>query len=405
MNMPEMIRRLTELTASAANDRTKEEYSRALEEYERETARLEREYEQAMTDYPRLVAAAKAKHEEAMKNFKRRKAEATGEDWIYFGNPKNEPKLHLPSSPVKPKFPPKPQPPVQKSAVKPSLPASVEPRAILSQYDLSTVERSAYEYYQAVRSVADKMLDVCDDIIRYEATHPEDCPTFDLSTSNLDSNRQNLITRIFDRSVDGARLRLLEIKNDAVSCSARIDEASTIRHLTAIENEPRANFFIVVEKCARIVNEALSLERNRKFIANIVEQCVQWSEEYARFTGSMYRQDDRWHRYSIEQRLKVERMLLPLIEHGFENGAVPTDEQRRTVERGLELLRAYRDELHDVYVKLEGVNRYWDVTVSEAQEKLPGLKDRCWNRIQDTLLGSSKREQMFLLNWIGGLLD
>lgn len=293
------------------------------------------------------------------------------------------------------------------------LPAPVELGAILSQYDLKKVERSTFDYFQAVRSVADKMLDALDNILIYEAAYPEDFPIFESSSNDLyyDSiaERQKIITplfeQLFNRSVDGARRRLLALKNDAVSSAARFEEAATIGKLTALENEPRVDFNLVVEKCVRMVNDALLFERHRKFIVCVVEEYSQWSRTYGRFERSMHRTDDVWHDSFLKWRLEVERMLLPLLEHGFENGAMLTDETMRTVERGLTILKAYRDELQSVYDELEGVKMPYYKKVNAAQGKLSAINERCWQRLEDALIGSDRREQMFLVRWMGELIE
>ena len=401
MSTNDLMKQILDAEKKMQAARSQAEYARALAEYEC----AQSNYNLEMNDYEAKVEFAKAEHKKAMEQYKRECDYA----FANFGEPPTPPQLVLPPRPVKRDIV-KPQPPVVLKDYQ--LPDPVDSHAILSQYDLKKVEHSAFDYFQAVRSVADKMLYVLDDIFLYEVTHPEDCPTF---TSSLSSTydaiakRQEIITQLFEqlfnRSADTARLRLLTLKNGAVSSSARIENASTIEELTALEKKPRVDFNLIVEQCVRRVNDALLFERHRRFIMRVAGECSQWSRAYENFRGNMYRTDDIWHGGCLNWRHKVERMLLPLLEYVFENGLALTDETIRTFERGLAILKVYRGELINVYNELEYVNMHWDNKLIKAQEKLPAIKERCWRQLEDALIGADRREKMFLVRWMGELIE
>lgn len=321
---------------------------------------------------------------------------------------------------------------------------SIEPSALLSEYDAAAVDRSPIKYADAVSSVIDKLINYLDE---FKSAHAETVGAFSKLTLKLDagyvnnprltegenlmlSKRQQALARRLELGINDVESQLVSIKTQAEEISARIDRinrgSNSIVELAKLESAPRASFEFLVENAVRLVDGVREriefFTKHRAFVKHVLELWSDWSEDYKAFKTSKREEflaacraeriDDEiyeeWYDAWQARRFAIEQRVLPLLEFGLKG------DMTAEIERALSILETLKFDVDDFYLlKRAGIRqKFLFAADGERREKLETarelarLKEKFQKELQ-TLIAERERteERMFLARWSEPLQD
>ena len=324
------------------------------------------------------------------------------------------------------------------------LTANFDHRPLLAKYNVDVVNRSPIQYYQAVQSVGNALLDVLNE---YESAQSEtisdfsklalrlnakytDSPHLTADENKLLADRQQFLAQHLELGVDDVKHQILSIKSQADDLSARIDRinhgSNSIVELAVLYVEPRVDFAFLVENAAHIVRAAQQrvdfFTQHRTFVTSVVAKWAAWTDNYKAFATNMHeelaslcRDDgiepdtyDAWFNDWRSKRFTLEQRFLPLVEFALKGNLLSSDGEESAAERMLTILQTYRDDVDGFYLH-ERKNIYQKFAFQaggELQEKfeteseLYKLTEKFQRAVQEIIFGCERTEErMFLLRW------
>ena len=330
------------------------------------------------------------------------------------------------------------------------LTATFDHRPLLAKYNVDAVNRSPIQYYEAVQSVSNTLLDVLNE---YESAQADtisdftqlalrlnvkytDSPHLTLDENKLLADRQQFLAQRLELGIDDVKDQILAIKAQADELSARIDRINhgrnSISELAALDSEPRVKFELLVENAAHIVRAAQQrvdfFIRHRAFVTSVVNKWAGWTDNYRAFKTNMHeelaalcRDDsvdaevcDAWFDDWRSKRFTIEQRFLPLIEFALKGNLLSDGDEQSAAEQVLTILQTYRDDVDGFYLH-ERKNIYQKFAFQaggELQEKfeteseLYKLTEKLQRGVQDIIFGRERvEERMFLLRWAEPLLN
>ncbi|MEH7334853.1 hypothetical protein V7161_19620 [Neobacillus drentensis] len=331
------------------------------------------------------------------------------------------------------------------------LSSSFDYQSILLKYEWKAIEGSIIKYYESVKSVMDEFMEkleyyeeVKEDIIRdfhvigLKLTKKyEHNPNLTEEENHLLKARQSFFKKNFELGMNHVNAKLLSMKSQAEKMEKRIeiinDGDNALQQLSKIENEERASFSFIVENAAKIIKDALVkiefFEANRPFVISAVFLWEKWTEDYQIFKTTLKDQlkhkaeDDgiesevyrAWYEDWQKKRMKIEERFLPLIQRGLKDSLLEfTDDGTTVIERVLQLLKEYKDEINKFYLE-ERKSIYIENALNiggDLQEKLVTesklykLTAHFQRELQTIIFKIEKSEdRLFLLRWAVVLID
>ncbi len=324
------------------------------------------------------------------------------------------------------------------------LTANFDHRPLLAKYNVDAVNRSPIQYYQAVQSVGNALLDVLNE---YESAQSEtisdfsklalrlnakyvDSPHLTDDENRLLADRQQFLAQHLELGVDDVKHQILSIKSQADDLSARIDRinhgSNSIVELAALYVEPRVDFAFLVENAAHIVRAAQQrvdfFTRHRAFVTNVVAKWAAWTDNYKAFATNMHeelaslcRDDgvepdtyDAWFDDWRSKRFTLEQRFLPLVEFALKGNLLSSGDEESAAERMLTILQTYRDDVDGFYLH-ERKNIYQKFAFQaggdlqekfETESELYKLTEKFQRAVQEIIFGCERTEErMFLLRW------
>lgn len=331
--------------------------------------------------------------------------------------------------------------------------------APLMKYDIDAIDGSIIKYHEAVQNWITELMDklsyfeeVKGSVIRdfnimslKLSRKYEDNPNLTESENSLFKNRQHYFKKHFELGMNNVKNRLLSIKRQANDIEDRIEEINAgenaIKEFAILEKDNRAGFKFIAENTATIIKRALQkieyFERNRPFATNIIKLEDNWTEEYKIFKTSK-REDFKnsceedsiekelwlaWYEDWSNKRYIIESCFLPLVEKGLKdviviNRSHAVDLQKdlasNPVEKLLELLRTYKDELDRFYIE-ERKNIYQKFAFQsggdlqdkfEVESQLYKITCSFQKDLQEVIFSLENAEdRIFLLKWADSLID
>ena len=337
---------------------------------------------------------------------------------------------------------------LQKKEVR--LTATFNYKPLLARYDIQAVDSSVIQYYEAVRSVTDTMLDI---VQEYETAQSETIGAFSHLALQLDAkytdnphlteeensllcHRQHFLADGLELGMDDVKEQILSMGEQADALAARLVTIShgkdAMRELAELEAEPRVSFAFLVENLARIVREAQQkvdfFTLHRSFVHNMVKAWAEWSEDYKAFKTNMREEltalcrDDSieeevysgWYEEWRKKRFIVEQRFLPLAEFALKGNLLSDDDTPAPAEHAVRILQNYKDALDNFYLH-ERKNIYQKFAFQaggdlqekfETESELYKLTEGLQRNLSEIIFSREKTEErIFLLRWSEPLLN
>ncbi len=336
---------------------------------------------------------------------------------------------------------------LQKKEVR--LTADFSYKPLLAKYDVKAVDQSVIQYYEAVLSVTDTILEMLQE---YETAQSETIRDFSKIALQLETRytesphlteaenehlaeRQQFLAVHLELGMDAVKAQILNIQSQAEALAKRLREVTcrenSICELAAMEAEPRASFAFLVENMARIVKEAQQkvdfFALHRSFVTNLVNAWDEWSEDYRSFKTNKREElvavcrDNAveeevygaWYEDWENKRFLIEQRFLPLAEFALK-GNLLSDEEITPAECVWKILKNYKNEIDDFYLG-ERKNIYQKFAFQsggdlqdkfETENELYKLTERLQRNLSEIIFSRKKTEErMFLLRWSEPLLN
>lgn len=323
--------------------------------------------------------------------------------------------------------------------------------ALLSRYDIPSIDVSIIKYYQAIQQWCMELMDKLDYYEKEKEAVIRDFNVIGLKLSRKYENNTNLTekerTLLLDRQkyfkknfslgMNSIRSKILAIKKQADDLEYRIDEIDNgedaIRELAILEQEQRASFSFIAENTAKIIKNALLkiefFEAHHDFVKNAIDIWEKWTESYRVFKTT-YREDMKgscgedgieeevwsvWYHDWQQLRYAVEEKVQPMIERGLK-GEMPAIEERKASvpEQILSELEIYRDNIDSFYrEERKGIyQKFVFQSGGELQDKFEAESSlykyvaQFQSALQDIIFNCKNAEdRVFILNWADSLLD
>lgn len=337
---------------------------------------------------------------------------------------------------------------LQKNEVR--LTANFNYKPLLAKYDLKSVESSVIQYYGAVLSVTDEIMDILQE---YENEQNETISEFSnialklgakytnsshLSDeeNNVLKERQKIISERLELNIDDAKRQILLFKKQAEDLA---DEVNQITHdensitlLAELEQKPRMSFPFLVENLARVVKGTQQkvdfFTLHRDFVTNIVNLLVEWNDNYKSFKTNKHEElinvcrdngiDEEvfkaWYEDWQKKRFAVEQRFLPLVNFALNGNLLSEDDSPAPAERVLEILKGYKEQVDNFYLN-ERKNIYQKFAFQaggdlqekfETESELYKLTEKLQSNLSEVIFSREKTEErLFLLDWTKPLLN
>ena len=322
-------------------------------------------------------------------------------------------------------------------------------KPLLAKYDVKAVDQSVIQYYEAVLSVTDTILEMLQEYetaqsetirdfskiaLQLEARYTESPHLTEAENEHL-AERQQFLAVHLELGMDAVKAQILNIQSQAEALAKRLREVTcrenSICELAAMEAEPRASFAFLVENMARIVKEAQQkvdfFALHRSFVTNLVNAWDEWSEDYRSFKTNKREElvavcrDNAveeevygaWYEDWENKRFLIEQRFLPLAEFALK-GNLLSDEEITPAECVWKILKNYKNEIDDFYLG-ERKNIYQKFAFQaggdlqdkfETENELYKLTERLQRSLSEIIFSRKKTEErMFLLRWSEPLLN
>lgn len=337
---------------------------------------------------------------------------------------------------------------LQKNEVR--LTANFDYKPLLAKYDVKAVESSVIQYYGAVLSVTDEIMDILQE---YETEQSATISEFSKNAlklgakytnsshlsdaeNNVLKERQKIISERLELNIDDAKRQILLFKKQAEDL---VEEVNQITHgensitlLAELEQKPRMSFPFLVENLARIVKGTQQkvdfFTLHRDFVTDIVNLLVEWNDNYKSFKTGKHEElinvcrdngiDEEvykaWYEDWQKKRFALEQRFLPLVNFALNGNLLSEDDSPAPAERVLEILKGYKEEVDNFYLN-ERKNIYQKFAFQaggdlqekfETESELYKLTEKLQSNLSEVIFSREKTEErLFLLDWTKPLLD
>ena len=322
---------------------------------------------------------------------------------------------------------------------------------LLSKYNMEEIGSSMIQYYEAVQSWINALLQKLNDYETQKEKVILDFNAISLKLSKKYENNSNLTEQENDLlqqrqeffrknlslGMHSVKSKLLAVKKQADDLENRIDEINegqnSIKELALLEKEERINFSFLAENTAKIIKNALLkiefFEQQHQFVLHAIEIWESWTEDYKVFKTT-YKEDlknsckeddveeeiwTKWYEDWTKLRFAIEQKIQPIIERGLKSIIPVSSSHDKTVaERLIAVLENYKNNIDKFYLEArKGIyQKYVFQSGGELQEKfetegiLYGFTATLQTELQNILFDCKNAEdRIFILNWANSLLD
>lgn len=325
------------------------------------------------------------------------------------------------------------------------LTANFDYRPLLSGYDIPSINNSVIQYYQAVYSITEKMLDI---LQKYEDGQHETMEAFakiglQLSSRYTDNphltdrenqllaDQQRVLASRLELGMDTAKSQILAIRQQAQTLEQRLNEISlgsdAMYELVKMEQEPRASFTFLVENMARIMKavqqKVAFFAQHRDFVTNLIDIYNARMNNYKVFKTSMRdefvllcQQDgieadvyEQWYAKWQKNYFASSQRFLPLAEFALQGHLLENLPNNHTVaEQILYILGEYESNVNNFYLnERKGIyQQYAFQAGGDLQDKIAveialyQISEKFQQQMMKMIFSRQKAEErMFLLKW------
>ncbi|MGN0950021.1 MAG: hypothetical protein ACI4OH_04685 [Mitsuokella sp.] len=325
------------------------------------------------------------------------------------------------------------------------LTANFDYRSLLSGYDISAINSSVIQYYQAVFSITEKMLGI---LQKYEneqhatmeafaqiglqlSSRYTDHPHLTEQENQLLADQQQVLASRLELGMDTAKSQILAVRQQAQTLEQRLNEISfgsdAMHELAELEQEQRASFVFLVENMARIMKEVQQkiafFTQHRSFVTNIIDIYNARMNDYKLFKTSMHddfaslcQQDGieadvygQWYAKWQENYFASSQRFLPLVEFALQGHLLEnTSETHTAAEQILFLLGDYESDINDFYLnERKGIyQQYIFQAGGDLQDKIAAelalyqISEKFQKQMMQMIFSrQNAEERMFLLKW------
>lgn len=334
---------------------------------------------------------------------------------------------------------------------KETLSSTFDYKFLLSKYNMEEIGSSMIQYYEAVQSWINVLLQKLNDYETQKEKVILDFNAISLKLSKKYENNSNLTEQENDLlqqrqeffrknlslGMHSVKSKLLAVKKQADDLENRIDEINegqnSIKELALLEKEERINFSFLAENTAKIIKNALLkiefFEQQHQFVLHAIEIWESWTEDYKVFKTT-YKEDlknsckeddveeeiwTKWYEDWTKLRFAIEQKIQPIIERGLKSIIPVYSSHDKTVaERLIAVLENYKNNIDKFYLEArKGIyQKYVFQSGGELQEKfetegiLYGFTATLQTELQNILFDCKNAEdRIFILNWANSLLD
>lgn len=334
---------------------------------------------------------------------------------------------------------------------KQTLSSTFDYKFLLSKYNMEEIGSSMIQYYEAVQSWINVLLQKLNDYETQKEKVILDFNAISLKLSKKYENNSNLTEQENDLlqqrqeffrknlslGMHSVKSKLLAVKKQADDLENRIDEINegqnSIKELALLEKEERINFSFLAENTAKIIKNALLkiefFEQQHQFVLHTIEIWESWTEDYKVFKTT-YKEDlknsckeddveeeiwTKWYEDWTKLRFAIEQKIQPIIERGLKS-IIPvySNHDKTVAERLIAVLENYKNNIDKFYLEArKGIyQKYVFQSGGELQEKfetegiLYGFTATLQTELQNILFDCKNAEdRIFILNWANSLLD
>ena len=334
---------------------------------------------------------------------------------------------------------------------KETLSSTFDYKFLLSKYNMEEIGSSMIQYYEAVQSWINELLQKLDDYETQKEKVILDFNTISLKLSKKYENNSNLTEQendllqqrqaFFEKNLSlgmhSVKSKLLAVKKQADDLEQRIDQIdegqNSIKELALLEKEERINFAFLAENTAKIIKNALRkiefFEKQHQFVLHAIEIWESWTEDY-KILKTTYKEDlknsckeddveeeiwSKWYEDWRKLRFAIEEKIQPAIERGLKSEITVSSNQKENVaERLIAVLEDYKNNIDKFYLETrKGIyQKYVFQSGGELQEKfeaegiLYGFASTLQSELQNIIFDCKNAEdRIFILNWANSLLD
>ncbi len=334
---------------------------------------------------------------------------------------------------------------------KETLSSTFDYKFLLSKYNMEEIGSSMIQYYEAVQSWINELLQKINDYEKQKEKVILDFNTISLKLSKKYENNSNLTEQendllqqrqaFFEKNLSlgmhSVKSKLLAVKkqaDDLEQCIDQIDEGqNSIKELALLEKEERINFAFLAENTAKIIKNALRkiefFEKQHQFVLHAIEIWESWTEDY-KILKTTYKEDlknsckeddveeeiwSKWYEDWRKLRFAIEEKIQPVIERGLKSEITVSSNQKENVaERLIAVLEDYKNNIDKFYLETrKGIyQKYVFQSGGELQEKfeaegiLYGFASTLQADLQNIIFDCKNAEdRIFILNWANSLLD
>ena len=334
---------------------------------------------------------------------------------------------------------------------KETLSSTFDYKFLLSKYNMEEIGNSMIQYYEAVQSWINELLQKINDYEKQKEKVILDFNTISLKLSKKYENNSNLTEQendllqqrqaFFEKNLSlgmhSVKSKLLAVKKQADDLEQRIDQIdegqNSIKELALLEKEERINFAFLAENTAKIIKNALRkiefFEKQHQFVLHAIEIWESWTEDY-KILKTTYKEDlknsckeddveeeiwSKWYEDWRKLRFAIEEKIQPAIERGLKSEiTVSSSKKENVAERLIAVLEDYKNNIDKFYLETrKGIyQKYVFQSGGELQEKfeaegiLYGFASTLQSELQNIIFDCKNAEdRIFILNWANSLLD
>lgn len=338
-----------------------------------------------------------------------------------------------------------------KEKEKETLSSTFDYKFLLSKYNMEEIGNSMIQYYEAVQSWINELLQKINDYEKQKEKVILDFNTISLKLSKKYENNSNLTEQendllqqrqaFFEKNLSlgmhSVKSKLLAVKKQADDLEQRIDQIdegqNSIKELALLEKEERINFAFLAENTAKIIKNALRkiefFEKQHQFVLHAIEIWESWTEDY-KILKTTYKEDlknsckeddveeeiwSKWYEDWRKLRFAIEEKIQPAIERGLKSEiTVSSSKKENVAERLIAVLEDYKNNIDKFYLETrKGIyQKYVFQSGGELQEKfeaegiLYGFASTLQSELQNIIFDCKNAEdRIFILNWANSLLD
>lgn len=334
---------------------------------------------------------------------------------------------------------------------KETLSSTFDYKFLLSKYNMEEIGTSMIQYYEAVQSWINELLQKINDyeiqkekvILDFNAISLKLSKKYE-NNSNLTEQENDLLQQrqaFFEKNLSlgmhSVKSKLLAVKKQADDLEQRINQIdegqNSIKELALLEKEERINFAFLAENTAKIIKNALRkiefFEKQHQFVLHSIEIWESWTEDY-KILKTTYKEDlknsckeddveeeiwSKWYEDWRKLRFAIEQKIQPAIERGLKSEMIVSSTQKENVaERLIAVLEDYKNNIDKFYLEArKGIyQKYVFQSGGELQEKfetegiLYGFTSTLQSELQNIIFDCKNAEdRIFILNWANSLLD